>query len=208
LKRAFLLNSYAISAGIVIASVAVLMGCKSSETEVDQLASIRAKVDGTPRCASLIARSWPVEFSEEALSGRRVDALVAAGLIRRAPLVVAQGDRARTRIELTPLGQAHVLIERPDPSGPGYAVLCYGKRQVISVHSEQRNVGAETGSPKMGNVVVYKYRIVEPPSWAARDDVRSAFPFMVRDMEQLHSANEYASLDKEPSSGEFFSPDK
>jgi hypothetical protein len=202
------MNRYAISAGVVIALVAILFGCKSSESETELLARIRAKVDGAPRCASLIARSWPVEFSEEALAGPRIDALVAAGLIRRVPLLVAPGDRARTRIELTPLGQNHVLIERPDPSMPGYAALCYGKRRVVAVRQEQRSVGAESGSPKTGNVVVYDYRIVESPPWAARSDIRAAFPFMVRDLERLHSADEHANIAKEPPTVEFFSPDK
>jgi hypothetical protein len=199
----------AVFCGVSTALLLLLAGCDSDENKSDQLARIHAKVDGVGRCAALLTGGWPIEASADALSGPRVDALVAAGLIRRVPLDVPEGERPRTRIDVTPLGEADVLIDRPSPKiHPEYQepLLCYGRRQVTSVYVKKVQA-AETGDPTITNSVLhYDYRIVQPPAWASRTDIRAAFPFMVMDLEQVHSDHEFADIHLQPETGKYFSP--
>jgi hypothetical protein len=200
----------------------VIAGCNKEENASDALARIGKQVDGVPRCASLLSGSWPIEFSEHVLSGPRVDALVAAGLIRRVtfkrvdPLVAAgripaeEGDkRPRTRIEITSAGKPHVFIKTVNEDTPKGIVLCYGSVKVVSVRQKQQNVPAPSEPTKttISDIPIFAYRIVQPPAWTARADIRAAFPFMVRDLEQLHSSidsslfGEYGYVS--PDSGDF-----
>jgi hypothetical protein len=201
----------AVSGLVSIGLLLVFAGCgaREKETSDKDMATIREKVDGVRRCASLLTGEWPIEASADGMSGARVDALVAAGLIRRVPLEVPEGERARTRIEVTPAGKADVLIERPSPKArpdDQEPLLCYGRRQVTSFYDKQMQA-SETGDPAvMTSVLHYDYRIVQPPAWTARADIRAAFPFMVRDLDKVHTAHEGAVINKQPETGEFFAP--
>lgn len=206
-------NRFAVFCSLTTALLLGLSGCGADENKSDQLARIRAKVDGVRRCAALLSGSWPIEASADSLSGPHVDALVAAGLVRRVTMNVPEGDRARTRIELTPAGQNHILIERVTENTPETAVLCYGRLQVISLNQKQTQESKTGDSSKLNNLLFYNYRIVQPPAWATRADIRAAFPFMVQDLEQVHSEQDSEILYKNekvyktPSTEESFSAD-
>ncbi|GAA3713626.1 hypothetical protein GCM10022268_22990 [Sphingomonas cynarae] len=53
------------------------------------------QVDGVRACATLVAASGPLEFSEDLMTSPSIEALVAAGLIEREPL---SGDDGRPRV--------------------------------------------------------------------------------------------------------------
>jgi hypothetical protein len=74
-------------------------------------------VEGQRQCAPLLSGTWPIEFSADALSGAKVDALVAAGLVRRVALPDT-GDRPRVRIEPTEAGKRDLWLRRLDPTSP------------------------------------------------------------------------------------------
>ncbi len=183
-----------------LAVALLLASCGADEKLRDSMAGVRAKVDGVKRCAPLLG-SWPFEGPAYLFSGSKVDALVAAGLVRRVPVKVAPGGRERTRIEITPAGQRDVMIKRLENNVPVH-FLCYGQRQVVSVGTDQMKVSA--GPSKMEDVVVYKYRIVQAPAWAAREDMRAAFPFMASDLDQVHEADETSPILEIPGTGAFY----
>jgi hypothetical protein len=172
---------------IAITSILVaLSGCNREKGEAAQIAEMRAAVDGVRRCADLLLGFLPLEASTDMYSGPRVDALVAAGLVRSVP-VDTGGDRPRTRIEVTPAGMAHVLINRAPETSLQHIQLCYGRSQIVSVRRELKDVGAESGPAKNEHVLSYDYKIVQAPEWTKRADIRAAFPFMAQDLEQVHS---------------------
>ncbi len=187
----------------------VISGCSSKVDANEALANVRAKIDGKPQCAALLSGTWPIEFSSRVLSGKTVDSLVAAGLIKRIT-IDGDPDLARTRIELTKLGQEHVMIISLDENTPKYAVLCYGKRKVISANYEQGNTEAAQNAAKDGGTLMYDFRIDQSPQWTTRADIRAAFPFMVRDIEQAHRERVGAAIDEpkyfSPATESFFSP--
>lgn len=170
-------------------------GCdlRAKEVGADPLEQIREQVEGQRQCAPLLSGTWPIEFSADALAGPRVDALVAAGLVRRVPLAEAGNDRPRVRIEPTPAGARDVWLRRLDPDSPPEPMLCYGSKHVVAVRPERRNLGAETGPPATGTVLRYDYRIVRSPAWTARADVRAAYPFLPRELERVRTAQQAAT---------------
>jgi len=42
-------------------------------------------------------------------------------------------------------------------------------------------------------VLRYDYRIVQPPAWTQRADIRAAFPFLTRQLDEMHSAEQAAT---------------
>ncbi len=190
-------SRFLICAPTTLALIFVLGSC--TEKNIDHnLADIRAKVDGARRCAPLLDGSWPIEFSNRALSGRNVNALVEAGLVRR----VQATDPERTRIEITPLGQADIVIKRLDENTPATVVLCYGQRQLVSVLTEKGEV-ADASKANIGKVVSYNYRIVKPPKWTERAEIRAAFPFMVNDLTEIHRDDLTKNVNLGPDKGNF-----
>lgn len=84
-------------------------------------------------------------------------------------------------------------MRRLDPGSPPEPLLCYGRKHVVAVHPERRNVGAETGLTAPGEVMRYDYRVVQPPSWALRDDIRTAFPFLARELQHVRTAEQWVT---------------
>lgn len=166
---------------------------KVEPSAADALAQIREQVDGQRQCAPLLSGTAPIEFSADALAGPRVDALVAAGLVRRMPLP-DRGDRPRLRIEPTEAGARDIWMRRLDPSGRAEPFLCYGRKQVVAVRRERRDIGSDAGDPMTGDVLRYDYRVVEAPGWTARPDIRAAFPFLPRELERVRTAEQAARL--------------
>jgi hypothetical protein len=146
----------------------------------EALAQVRAQVEGQRQCAPLLSGTSPIEFSADALAGARVDALVAAGLVRRIPLP-ATGDRPRVRVEPTAEGSRDIWLRRLDPASPAEPLLCYGRKQVVAVHPE--------GKDRLR----YDYRIVQAPAWTRRPDIRAAFPFLPRALGEVHRAEQAAT---------------
>ena len=181
----------ALVAGLVLLA-ACSEGASQPQPSGEALAQIRAQVEGQRQCAPLLSGTWPIELSADALSGPRVDALVAAGLIRRVALPDT-GDRPRVRIEPTEAGKRDLWLRRLDPTSPAEPLLCYGRKQVVAVRPEARDVGAATGPAVKGEVLRYDYRIVQPPAWTQRADIRAAFPFLTRQLGEVHSAEQAAT---------------
>ncbi len=168
-------------------------GVDASALDTKQaIAQIRAQVEGQRQCAPLLSGIAPSEVSADALAGPRVDALVAAGLVARVPVANPADDRPRVRIAPTAAGSRDIWLRRLDPASPAEP-LCYGRKHVTAVHAERRNVGAETGPAAEGAVLRYDYTIVQTPAWTARADVRAAFPFLSRELGQVHTAEQIAT---------------
>jgi len=177
----------------------LLTGCSSGAqtTQPDPggaLAQVRAQIDGQRQCAPLLSGSWPIELSANALAGSRVDALVAAGLIKRQLIAGASEDRARVRIVLTPVGKRDVWLRQLDASMPAEPLLCYGRKHVLAMRPADGTGGSEVAGASeadgadAGNTLRYEYRIVQSPSWTARPDIRTAFPFLERELNRSRVA--------------------
>ncbi len=164
---------------VLLAACSEGMSQPKAETG-DALAQVRAQVEGQRQCAPLLSGTSPIEFSADALGGSKVDALVAAGVVRRVPLPVT-GDRPRVRIEPTSGGSRDIWLRRLDPAGPAEPMLCYGRKQVVAVHPE--------GKDRLR----YDYRIVQSPAWTQRPDIRAAFPFLPRELNEVHRAEQAAT---------------
>ncbi|KTW09915.1 hypothetical protein [Sphingomonas sanguinis] len=168
-----------------VAALVLLAACSEGKSQPqaeggDALAQLRAQLDGQRQCAPLLSGTTPIEFSADALSGPKVDALVAAGLVRRVPLP-ATGDRPRMRIEPTSEGSRDIWLRRLDPTSPAEPLLCYGRKQVVAVHPE----GKDT--------LRYDYRVGQAPAWTGRTDIRAAFPFLARQLSEVHRAEQVAT---------------
>lgn len=73
---------------------------------------------------------------------------------------------------------------------PSQPSLCYGRKHVVAVRLERRDVGVLDGTPKMGYVLRYDYTIVDAPAWTARADIRTAFPFLQRELGRVRTAEQ------------------
>jgi hypothetical protein len=147
-----------------------------SETPRAQLAR---QVDGVSACATLVAASGPLEFSENLMASASIEALVAAGLIAREPLSGDDG-RPRVRIVAGPNGKADVRLATGE-DGAASPALCFGTRRLASVRTESDGAGGER--------MRYSYQIVDAPDWTRDPAIRSAFPFMVRLLDGTHEAD-------------------
>lgn len=177
---------------VLVLLAACSEGASQPRSSGEALAQIRAQVEGQRQCAPLLSGTSPIELSAHALSGGKVDALVAAGLIRRVALPDT-GDRPRVRIEPTEAGQRDLWLRRLDPASPAEPLLCYGRKQVVAIRPEVRDTGAATGPAVKGEVLRYDYRIVQPPAWTQRADIRAAFPFLARQLAEVHTADQVAT---------------
>lgn len=181
-------------AALLLATAALTAACggavRASSPTGEALGQIRAQVEGQRQCTPLLSGTWPIEFSADALSGRGVDALVGAGLVRRVPIPVPAGERQRVRIDLTDAGRRDARLFPLDPEGPSRgAELCYGRKHVVDVRFDR--VGPETARDNPAaeeNRVRYDYRVVDPPVWTARSDIRAAFPWIERELGATHTA--------------------
>jgi hypothetical protein len=198
--------------GITVTLLFMLSGCGEREKERrdEDIATIRVSVDGLRRCAALLLGELPFESRAEDMSGPRVNALVSAGLIRRLPIKNPLRDSPQVRVELTPFGLSHVMIDRSIGT-KGYTRLCYGRQQLISiyqkklVYQKQVNDGSVALSASQ-STLFYDYKIVQPPEWTTRADIQAAFPFMVQDLDQLHTASQSDPSLPEPYPGNAFKP--
>lgn len=156
-----------------LAAVTAVAGCRGAPTaqSPEAVAGLRRSIDGVRVCAPLLSASWPIAFSTDSLATPGVDALVAAGLVRRVSLPDPAGDNARTRIAITATGLRDVRLHRLSPESPPQPQLCFGRKQVTTLH--QASTGDRSGT------VDYAYRIIDAPRWTTRADIRAAFPFMV-----------------------------
>ncbi len=133
-------------------------------------AQLARQVDGVRACATLVAASGPLEFSESLMASPSVEALVAAGLIAREPLSGDDG-RPRVRIVAGPNGKADVRLATGEDDAASPA-LCFGTRRLASVRIESDGAGGER--------MRYSYHIVDAPGWTRDPAIQRAFPFMVR----------------------------
>jgi hypothetical protein len=199
MTSSFLRRLYAIPALVVTTLLLGLAACgvNDKERRNEDIATIRARVDNVRRCATLLDGNWPLEVFANELNGQRVTALVAAGLVRRVAIKNPRPGMQTARIDLTPLGQANVVIDRSIGKA-GYARLCYGQQRLISVyekkiiyHNDEKDLPDAYELKR--KTLFYDYRIVNAPAWTARADIRAAFPFIVRELEQVYSVPESAS---------------
>jgi hypothetical protein len=182
-----------------IVAALLLTGCDAGAQSAganmaDALAQVRAKVEGQRQCAALLDGNYPMNYSADALSGPKVDALVAAGLIRREPAPPSPGDpRPRATAKLTPAGMRDAWVQRLDPGKPADAWLCFGRKHVTAVRAEAGDAGSEVGGSQPGSVLRYDYRIVDAPAWTARPDIRQAFPFLTQALSKTHTSEQIAT---------------
>ncbi|PSJ39031.1 hypothetical protein [Allosphingosinicella deserti] len=148
--------------------LAMLAACDGSRAQTSGLADLRAQIDGSRVCALLIGPQWPIEGSAAMLAQPGVDALVAAGLVRRDPVNDRANVTPQARIAVTPLGERDLRLFRLSADSPPAPQLCLGKKQVTAI---ERNGDGP---------VRYRYRIVEAPDWTRRPDIRAAYPFVAR----------------------------
>lgn len=141
-------------------------------------AQLARQVDGVRACATLVAASGPLEFSESLMASPSIEALVAAGLIAREP-VSGDGGRPRVRIVAGPNGKADVSLATGEAEADSPA-LCFGTRRLTSVRTESDGAG--------GQRMRYSYHIVDAPGWTRDPMIRRAFPFMVRLLDGNHEA--------------------
>lgn len=189
-----------VSCIIAAYSLALLAGChlnaaKPQAKRDDAIRQISEQVEGQRQCAPLLSGTSPIEFSAGALAGPRVDALVAAGLVRRVRLDRADAgdDRPRVRIEPTSVGLRDIWFRRLDPASGPEPMLCYGHKHVVAVRTDQQNGGSEIGPAKPAEVGRYDYRIIQTPSWTSRGDIRAAFPFLARELTRTRTAEQVAT---------------
>ncbi|WP_156359254.1 hypothetical protein [Sphingomonas sp. Leaf242] len=189
-----------VSCIVAACSLALLAGChlnaaKPQSKPDDAIQQIREQVEGQRQCAPLLSGTSPIEFSLEVLAGPHVDALVAAGVVRRVLLdrADAEGDRPRVRIEPTSAGMHDIWFRRLDPASRPEPMLCYGRKHVVAVRTGGHDGGSETGPSKPAEVRRYDYRIVQTPSWTSRADIRAAFPFLVKELNRTRTAEQAAT---------------
>jgi hypothetical protein len=185
---------------VAVCSLALLAGCHLNAANPqakpdDAIQQIREQVEGQRQCAPLLSGTSPIEFSAEALAGPRVNALVAAGLVRRVLLdrTDAGGDRPRVRIEPTSAGMHDIWFRRLDPASEPEPMLCFGRKHVVAVRTVRQDGGSETDPSKPTEVGRYDYRIIRTPSWTGRGDIRAAFPFLVKELNRTHTAEQAAT---------------
>lgn len=140
--------------------------------EKDALAQLKQVMDGTRICGTLVSATWPIEFSASALALPGIDALVSAGIVVRSPVAVPAGERERVRLVPTATGKDDVLLSRLQNADPTQPKLCFGKKRIEAVRMEPDDTG--------GRQLRYTYRIVDAPGWTGRPDIRAAFPFLDR----------------------------
>ncbi len=146
----------------------VLAACGTRDDAASITADLRAQMDGSKVCAVLVAPEWPIEQSAEHLASPGIEALIAADLIRREPVVNRANVTPQARISITETGTPYLQLEAIGPGSPPSPYLCFGRKQITSISR------GEDG------VVRYRYRIVDPPAWALRSDMRTVFPFLAR----------------------------
>jgi hypothetical protein len=154
---------------LVPASVA-MTGCHAATDAAAVAADLRPQVDGQRQCAALIAGAWPIDWSADTLRTPGIDALVAAGLITRDPVTADPEARPTVHIAITEAGKPWIELRRLNPGGAEMPFLCYGDRKLETVSS----VDPQAGTAR------YSFRVVNPPAWTQRTDIRGAFPFLGR----------------------------
>jgi hypothetical protein len=161
-----------------------LAACSGGQDETSRLAELRSQLDGAPVCALLIAPEWPIEASMSALDQPGVDALIAAGLIRREPVVDRANVTPQARITMTAAGRQSLRLYRMSASSSPTPQLCFGKKQVTAI------ARGDDGP------VRYRYRVIDAPDWTWRSDIRAAFPFVSHMLDQEQQA-EVGVLEKD-----------
>lgn len=138
-------------------------GAASVPAPYDVLAPL---VAAQRQCAPLIAGAWPIDLAADRLKAPGIDALVAAGILTRAPVAGDPGARPRFDIEIAPGGREWVELRQLNADGGKTPFLCYGTRQLIDVRTSD------------GDTAPYRFRVVNPAPWTARADIRTAYPFL------------------------------
>lgn len=154
----------------------VLAACSNPNDDASITADLRTQLEGSDVCALLIAPEWPIEKGADLLSGAGVDALIAADLVRREPVENRAKETPQARISITETGRPYLQLHTFGADASPSPYLCFGKKQIKGI------ARGDDG------VVRYSYRIVGAPAWAQRSDMRAAFPFLVRLLDQEQHA--------------------
>lgn len=150
--------------GLAAASVSA---CGSSGVP-DPATALRPLVGGERQCATLLAGAWPIDLGAETLQRPGVNALIAAGLITREESRADPLAAPAAGIAIAPGGKQWIELRQLNPGGGQTPFLCYGKRELVDA----------TPLSADGDAATYRYRVVDVPAWAKRDDIRAAFPFL------------------------------
>lgn len=158
-----------------LASLA-LAACGAGDGSAALAGDLRTQLDGSKVCAMLISPQWPIELNAELLADPGVNALIAADLVRREPIEEGVNASPRARISITEAGKPFLQLDSMGSGSATVPYLCFGERQVTAI------ARGEDG------VVRYRYRIVDAPAWTRRSDMRAAFPFLARLIDQEQQA--------------------
>lgn len=156
--------------------LSLLAACGNDRAETSGTADLRAQLEGSPVCAMLIGQTWPIEESADLLSQPGVEALIAAGLVKREPVQDRSNVTPRARISITSADERHLRLYSTSADSPPAPQLCFGKKQVTAITREG------------DGPVRYRYQIVDAPAWTKREDMRAAFPFLSRLLDQEQQA--------------------
>jgi hypothetical protein len=151
--------------GILAASLLPLAGCGAANAP-DPVAMLAPLVAHQRQCAPLVAGAWPIDLAADRLQAPGIDALVAAGILTRQRVISDPDARPRFDIGIAPGGRDWVELRQLNAGGGKTPFLCYGMRQLV-------DVGASTG-----DMMPYRFRVVDPAPWIARADVQAAYPFL------------------------------
>lgn len=176
------IRSITFSAAVVAATLA-LAACSAGAGSAALTEDLRAQLDGSKVCAMLIAPQWPIEQSAELLARPGIDALIAADLVHREAIEDRANATPRARVSVTETGKPFLQLDTTANNSSAVPYLCFGERQVTAI------ARGEDG------VVRYRYRIVDAPAWTERRDMRAAFPFLARLIDQEQQAEVGAVLE-------------
>lgn len=165
------------------AATLTLSACSAGDGSAALAEDLRDQLDGSKVCAMLIAPQWPIEQSAELLARPGIGALIAAELVHREGIEDRVNATPRAWISITETGKPFLRLDSMGNNSSVVPYLCFGERQVTVIDR------GEDG------VVRYRYRIVDAPVWTERGDMRTAFPFLARLIDQEQRAEVGAVLE-------------
>jgi len=170
-------------------------GCRMPKNETGNLKiAIDNYYDQHPECLWTNSVQLPQAFDVDDLSHvRQFDALASVGLVASTPFTrmkSAMVHKPAKHYDLTDKGRSDW---RPDPSRTGYGNFCYAHREVKKIiHNTQ--AGIEPGAMTH---VSYSYEVRSTKDWAESDEVKAAFPWVLRTLHATGTGSENLLLTKD-----------
>lgn len=173
----------------------VVTGCKVPKNETGNLkTAIDNYYDQRPECLWTNSIQLPQTYDVDDLSHiRQFDALASVGLVSSTSFTrmkSAMVHKPAKTYDLTDKGRANW---KPDPARRGYGNFCYAHREVKKIiHNTQS--GTQPGAMTH---VSYSYEVGSVKDWAESDQVKEAFPWIVRTLHYTGTGDENLLLTKD-----------